>query len=248
MAVQRQIPIAEQVTSTLHERISDGVYAPGKRLPSESELADEMGVSRGTVRSALATLATAGFIDRRQGDGTYVRNVKSPENPLMYAIWEFSHLIEASGRRPSIRAVSIDKRPATEKEATALGIRLNEDVVSVVRLFYADEQPIIFSTNTSPTTLFVQEIEQLDATCGIHGFLKRFCNQEVGRIDTDISATIANEQVRDALSLGPNTPVLRLEQIFRDIDRHPLVFAINYHCGKKLSLHDVRPWYPWART
>ncbi len=248
MVIQRQISIAEQVASLLHQRIVEGVYAPGERLPSESGFAEELGVSRGTVRSALATLATADLIMRRQGDGTYVRQVEASRHSLMHAIWGFTHLIEASGRKPMIQAVSIDKRRATEEEATALDIGLDEDVISVVRVFYADKRPIIFSTNLSPATLFAIGIDELDATIGIHRFLKRYCNREVARIDTDISATVANEQVQEALSLEPNTPVLRMEQIFRDFHRHPLVFALNYHCDEKLSIHDVWSSYSWGRT
>ena len=246
MGVQRQIPVAEQVTFLLHQRILEGLYAPGRRLPSEAELAEEMGVSRGTVRSALASLATAGLIERRQGDGTYVRQVKSDENSLMHAIWEFSDLIMASGRRPSIEVVSVDEGPSTEEEAAALELPAKEPVISIVRLFFADEQPVIFSYNVSPATIFVKQIEQLDATLGIHRFLKRYCNRQIARVDMDISATIAHAQVREALSLEPNMPILRLEQIFRGVDRRPLVFAVNYYCGNKLSLRDVRPWHTWG--
>ncbi len=248
MAVLRQIPIAEQVTQELHKRILEGVYGPGERLPSESELAAEMSVSRGSVRSAMASLATAGLIDRRQGDGTYVREVKNADNSLVYAIWEFNQLIKAGGHNPSIQAGAIDRRPATEEEAGTLSLDPGEEVLTVHRLFFADDQPLIFSINVSPSKIFAVAEDQLDATLGIHGFVKRFCNQEVARVDMDISATIAAGPVQDELALAPNTPILRLEQLFLDINRRPLVLAINYLCGKKLSLHDIRPWHPWHRV
>jgi GntR family transcriptional regulator len=217
-------------------------------LPSESELADEMTVSRGSIRAALTTLATAGLIDRRQGDGTYVRNVDSPENSLMHAIWESEQLIEASGRTPTIQGVSIENRLATEEESAILEIGLAKEVVVIVRLFYADDRPIIFSINVSPAALYAVGVEAMDATLGLHGFLRSFSNYEVARIDMDISATLADEQVQRALSLEPHFPILRLGQVFRDINRRPLVYATNYHCDRKLSLHDVRPWYPWGRS
>ena len=248
MAVLRQMPIAEQVTAELHRRILEGVYDSGERLPSESELADELGVSRGSVRCAMASLATAGLVDRRQGDGTYIRDIKNANNSLLHAIWEFSQLIEAGGRKPSIQARAVDRRSATEKETAALDIGPGEEVISVMRLFLADDQPLIFSLNVSPARIFAVAFEQLDATLGLHGFLKRFCNKEVARIDMDISATIAEGQVQEGLALAPNTPILRLEQLFLDINRHPLTLATNYYCGHKLSLYDIRPWYPWSRA
>jgi DNA-binding GntR family transcriptional regulator len=248
MAVLRQVPIAEQVTQELHERILEGVYNPGERLPSESELADELSVSRGSVRSAMASLATAGLIDRRQGDGTYVREIKSADNSLVYAIWEFSQLIEARGGKPSIQAGAIVRRAATGEEVGRLELELGEEVISVNRLFFADDQPIIYSTNVSPAGIFAVAENQLDATLGLHRFVKRFCSREVARVDMDISASIAVGPVQEALALAANKPILCLEQLFLDINRRPLVLATNYLSGNKLSLHDIRPWHPWHRV
>jgi DNA-binding GntR family transcriptional regulator len=248
LAVLRQRPIAEQVTQELHKRILEGVYSPGERLPSESELADEMSVSRGSVRSAMASLAAAGLIDRRQGDGTYVRDVKLANNSLVYAIWEFSQLIKARGGNPSIQAGAIVGRAASKEEASQLGIDPEEKVISVNRLFFADDQPLIFSINVSPASIFSVAQDRLDATLGVHHFIRRFCRREVARVDMDISATLAVGPVQEALALPANTPILCLEQLFHDINRRPLVLATNYLCGSKLSLHDIRPWHSWNRA
>jgi len=248
MLIERQIPIAEQVATLLHGRIAEGKYLPGERLPSEADLAEELGVSRGTVRSALAVLATAGLIVRKQGDGTYVTGVKSAENSLMHVMWEFTRAIELSGRAPSIRVVSLERRPATEGEARALDIPPHEDVLSVVRVIHADGRPIILSTNTHPASLFTQDLDQLDATIELRRFLQRYCGREIVCGDMDIGATMPDAQVQSALSLQPNEPVLLVEAMFYDADGQPLVLAVSYYGGEKLSLHDVRRSYPWART
>lgn len=246
MVIERQIPVAEQVANLLHGRIVEGDYSPGERLPSESNLADELGVSRGTIRSALAVLATAGLIIRRQGDGTYVRAANNAENSLMHVVWEFTRFIELSGRVPTIDVVSLDKRSATEAEALALDIELGEPVVSVVRIIYADGQPVIFSTNIHPAALFPEDLEQLDATIEMRRFLRRYCNREIVCGNMDVSAVMADDEVRDALRLQPNTPILLVEATFYDDDGSPLVRAISYYGHEKLSLHDVRRMYPWG--
>ena len=53
-------------------RIANGIWRPADALPSEHALADELGVSQGTVRKALDSLAADRFVERRQGKGTYV--------------------------------------------------------------------------------------------------------------------------------------------------------------------------------
>jgi DNA-binding GntR family transcriptional regulator len=61
-----------QVIDDLTRRIEDGEWPPGARLPSETELTEEYGVSRSTVRKAKDILAERGLIEIRQGLGTYV--------------------------------------------------------------------------------------------------------------------------------------------------------------------------------
>lgn len=241
--VTRQIPIAEQVSSLLHQRIMEGIYPPSERLPSESELADQLQVSRGSVRTALATLAAAGLVVRRQGDGTYVRDVRSAENSLVHAVWDFARLMEMSGKRATIQAISVEMRPGTAEETANLELTPGDDVVEVVRRFCADDEPVVWSINVSPATFFRTRVEDLDATVGIHEFMERYCGKIVARVDTNISAVNPNEAVRTALALEPGVPIIRLSDIFRDINRHPLVYTTNYDSGNQLSLHDIRVWY-----
>jgi GntR family transcriptional regulator len=62
-----------QLFLVLHDEIDRGVIAPGDPLPTEQTLCDQFGVSRITVRRALADLAEQGYIERRQGVGSFVR-------------------------------------------------------------------------------------------------------------------------------------------------------------------------------
>jgi DNA-binding FadR family transcriptional regulator len=62
----------EQVVEQLLERIHAGDFAPGERLPTERELGELFGVSRGVIREAIKVLGTLGVVESRQGSGTYV--------------------------------------------------------------------------------------------------------------------------------------------------------------------------------
>jgi len=63
----------EQIAEQIEALIRDGTFDPGRRLPGERELAERIGVSRPSLREALIALETAGLIETRMGDGTYVR-------------------------------------------------------------------------------------------------------------------------------------------------------------------------------
>jgi len=67
------VPLHRQLYLVLHDEIDRGVIAPGDALPTEQTLCDQFGVSRITVRRALADLAEQGYIERRQGVGSFVR-------------------------------------------------------------------------------------------------------------------------------------------------------------------------------
>ncbi|ANI62316.1 GntR family transcriptional regulator [Pseudomonas sp. GR 6-02] len=70
--------MVDQALDQLRLRINQGVWTVGQRLPTEPELATELGISRNTVREAMRVLAFSGLIEIRQGDGSYLRAVVDP--------------------------------------------------------------------------------------------------------------------------------------------------------------------------
>lgn len=70
--IQRQ-SLTEQVIEAIRERIADGRWRVGERIPTEPELVEMLGVGRNTVREATRALSHAGLLEARQGQGTYVR-------------------------------------------------------------------------------------------------------------------------------------------------------------------------------
>ncbi|MBC3422938.1 FadR family transcriptional regulator [Pseudomonas wayambapalatensis] len=70
--------LVEQAVDQLRERIAQGAWAVGQRLPTEPELALELGISRNTVREAMRVLAFSGLVEVRQGDGSYLRAAQDP--------------------------------------------------------------------------------------------------------------------------------------------------------------------------
>lgn len=74
--------LVDQALEQLRARINSGVWAIGQRLPTEPELAAELGISRNTVREAMRVLAFSGLIEIRQGDGSYLRAKVDPLGTL----------------------------------------------------------------------------------------------------------------------------------------------------------------------
>ena len=78
----------DYVINQMKELLITGKLRPGDRLPSEYELAESLGVSRGSVRSAMKVFEVCGIADIRQGDGTYISSGLNPKrfNPLFLSL------------------------------------------------------------------------------------------------------------------------------------------------------------------
>lgn len=239
-AIERKPPIADQVRQWLRQRLQEGAYAPENRLPSEEQLSRELQVSRATVRTALASLAAEGLLIRRQGDGTYVNTGRIQVQTRIDTLWEFTRLIEESGRKSSIQPLAVEHRPATPAEARGLHLAPGDPVVALVRVFYADQQPVIYSTNTLSQARLCVDPDESELHLPIFELLEQHCRQVIDYAVADLSAVLAGEEIAAILHVAPGAALLQFEEIFYDRQGQPLVYATNFYNDKLLRLKVVR--------
>ncbi|MFL9672025.1 MULTISPECIES: FadR/GntR family transcriptional regulator [Pseudomonas] len=131
--------LVDQALEQLRWRISEGRWAIGERLPTEPELAAELGISRNTVREAMRVLAFSGLIEIRQGDGSYLRSMTDP----LGAMRALSHctLEQAQETRQilEVEAVGLAAVRRTEADLTALHEALKASAV----LYHGDLEAYI---------------------------------------------------------------------------------------------------------
>ncbi|MGQ7861307.1 FadR/GntR family transcriptional regulator [Pseudomonas sp. 32A] len=117
--------LVDQALEQLRQRITQGVWAIGERLPTEPELSAELGISRNTVREAMRVLAFSGLIEIRQGDGSYLRSMTDP----LGAMKALSHctLAQAQETRQilEVEAVGLAALRRTDEDLAALHAALN---------------------------------------------------------------------------------------------------------------------------
>lgn len=240
MHIQRAQPVAEQVLTLIRQRIQDKVYDVDQRLPSESDLAVELGVSRATIRSALSTLAAEKLIVRRQGDGTYINQRFVETTTHFGAISEFTRMIQSSGMESSIIALDIHHRPGLPQETSALNIAAESPVLVLERLFLASGQPAIYSIDTIPESLICSDLELNDIEEPLPDFFKHFCCQEFTYGISELCAADGNGKVATYLQLPQGTPIVSMHEIFYSNQDEPLVYALNYFNHKVFQLKVAR--------
>ncbi|MCA1899571.1 MAG: GntR family transcriptional regulator [Chloroflexi bacterium] len=234
--------VTEQVDEILLERIRSGVYLPGSRIPSESELSDELGVSRATVRTVLAKLAANGFITRKQGDGTYVNEHARRASAHFGNLWDLTQLIEGNGYVPSIRLISMKKRPATEKEALVLALEAGGELLCLRRLFYADQRAVILADNVIPVSLLCAPLETLDGGLHIRDILDQYFHQKIAFVLTGIRATVMEQEMVEFLGGEAGRPILELQTTFYEKNNMPLALGVNIFDDSFLHLSLAQAW------
>jgi GntR family transcriptional regulator len=234
--------VANQVDEILLERIRDGVYPAGSRMPSESELSEELGVSRATVRTVLARLAVNGLIIRKQGDGTYVNARVREVSAHSGNLWDLVQLIESNGFKPSIQSLAIEKKPATEKEASVLAVDPGDDLLFMRRLFLADGKPVILANNVTPFSLLREPMQKIDGTLHIRDILQLYCRQKIGFAITDIRSALIEQETYGLLGGQAGRTILELQVAFYAKDNLPLALGVNYFDDSILKLSLVQAW------
>jgi GntR family transcriptional regulator len=144
------IPLYFQVAQALQHAIEEGKLPPGSRLDNELQLADDLGLSRPTMRKAMEYLVDQGLLIRRRGIGTTVVQPKVRRPIQLSSLFED---LQTAGRRPTTSVLTFDVVPASAEVAQALKLDEATPVHRIVRLRSADDRPIALMTNYLPTDL-----------------------------------------------------------------------------------------------
>lgn len=120
---------------------------PGDPFPSERELAEELGVARGTLRQATDALVAQGMLERVPGLGTFVPKRKS--TPQL-GLTSFSEDMHSRGLSPGSRVLRFESTTATGWLAREMGLEVGAPVVYLQRLLLADGAPMAVDENYLP--------------------------------------------------------------------------------------------------
>lgn len=141
---QRGPSLVDSAEEALHIWLAGGRYRQGDRLPPEHEVATMLGVSRGTLRSALQRLEERGEIVRRQGSGTFVGRTTVPAalGGRLERLEPYSSLAERRGLTLSSVDLHIERRAVGAEVGEALGLAPIAPATTVARTLVADDAPV----------------------------------------------------------------------------------------------------------
>jgi GntR family transcriptional regulator len=225
-ATSRRASLFVQVRNALRADILSGHLPPEARLPSESELIARFGVSRITVRQALAELQANGLVRTVNGKGSFVTQPgrRQAHGPLVGVL----EAMRMRGLRAQGRLVSFKHVPATRQLAIELGIERGTPLGALVVMRYGDGTPFVIGTTwLAPgpaATLAAQDLTDQDVTVAIELGL----GLRMARTRVRVEATLATARLARQLAYQEGAALLRIRTTSYDYDDQPVTHSDTY--------------------
>ena len=236
--IDRSPSLTDQVKTHLKARIVGGEFDEG-RIPSETELASVLGVSRTTVRDALTRLEQEGAIYRKQGAGTFVNEAGLQIKSRLEEMWSYEKVLEDHGYTPSVRVLRIDSTVANARTGADLGIAEGARLIEMEKLFLEDDQPVVLTVNRIPAELLHSEIN-VDDAAPLFALLEEHSDHNLAYYLSEIVPIALNDHEAEMLGVANGTPAISFEEIGFDQDNAPLVQATSYFRDDLLRFRLIR--------
>jgi GntR family transcriptional regulator len=224
------LPAHVQIEEQLAERISSRELAAGERLPPERELARGLGVSRMTVRQALASLAARGLVERGVGRGTFVSDRKLDHDLARVA--GLSERLERHGLTPGAVVREVVEREASWAIAAALEIKPGAPVTRVQRLRLGSGTPLVLEDSWVPGDAFPGFGER-DLSGSLYALMREEYGREPVRAVERLEPVVARAHEARALKVEVGAPLMLVERTAYAADGAPVEYARDRHRGDR---------------
>jgi GntR family transcriptional regulator len=221
---ENRMPLYHQIENHLRDVIGSGAWKAGEAIPPERLLMEQYGVSRITIRQALANLVAAGLLYRKHGRGTFVAGLQ--DRPITESLANLTgHLeeLQLRGLNPRVEVLALETRPMTAEIAEDLGRSPGAEGWYLYRLVTVDQQPLMLSTVWLPRDLGIELNEEVLKQYGMallltqNGIFPLRGRQRIG-------ATGAGPEEARLLGIGTGEAVLRVSRVILGAADRPLVW------------------------
>ena len=223
----------EEIADELRRAIDREEYTVGSRLPAETELAAHYGVSRGTVRQAVAALTAEGLIGSRQGARRVV--LASRRSQSFAELRSFAQWARAMGREATGRVVVQEYLPATAQDAARLQLREGTRVLHVLRVRGLDGEPVLVE-RTVYADWISPSVETLDPYApSVTQLLYDSTGLVFAYGEHVIDAVAASAQDAELLGIRRTSPLLRVRRVTTTREGRPVEWSDDRYRSDAVS-------------
>ncbi|MHB1654591.1 MAG: GntR family transcriptional regulator [Desulfitobacteriaceae bacterium] len=214
----------------MRDFIASMVESGEHRLPSEEELATQLGISRLTVREAMTVLEREGVVVRFQGRGTLINHFVQRLTSRIDFAREIGKFIEEAGYTPSVDEVAFEWRLSTQDEASKLCLEEEQELLVVEKRFLADGEPAAFCIDRIPKSLFQQtDFTAHDLTKAIFPFVEQRCLCHLTHDVIEIIPVVAHEKLAKLLNVDVGSPLIRIDAVEYSAEGNPVMYNTEFY-------------------
>lgn len=230
---KNMIPRYFQIFQDIYNKIEEGIYNNGDKLPSETELCGYYKVSRGTIREALKYLMQHGLVVSERGRGTFIttNKIEQDVNHLM----GFTEVMQKHNKTASGRIVEINIKKPNPAVKKIMKLKDDEMVVRIIRIRYGDDKPMIIERSYYSHSLFKPILEFDLEQESIYDLLYKHTDKKLGNAVQEIEATIAAPNESELLQIDIGVPLLMMTRLILLKDGTPFEYTKDLYRADKLK-------------
>jgi GntR family transcriptional regulator len=239
-----RLPLYQQLRDLFLQKIQQGAWSHTHAIPSELDLAHEYEVAPGTVRKAIESLVSDGYLTRKQGSGTFVRRANFGN-----ALFRFFRHTDETGNvlEPHSKILSLECAQASPAEIDQLRLLAGPDqthqmnqapgVIHLQRIRQVSEDPLVYEEITVCAEKFQQLLITKPEAFGdlLYPLYDTLCQVKVKSATETVSFSFAKPEVAKQLRAKTGAPVAVIERLAFDIHGNPVEWRISYGLASKFN-------------
>lgn len=213
---------------------------PGTKLPTEPDLAAQMGVSRSTLREAMRSFEAQGLLIRRQGAGTFVVGKTGVFETGIEVLESLETIAARLELKISMGDNEIESIPADESLAKTFGVRKGSTLVRVNRVMHAEGRSIAYLQDILPRNVLSMKDLEEGFTGSVLDLLIRRGKPKLSKSNTEINAVSAPSRVARALEIQRGDVLLMFEADLVDMEGKAVDHSLSYFLPGYFRFHVLR--------
>lgn len=220
-----KIPLHKQVEDLLRELIKHPDFKDGELFPKEVDLAKRWGISRNTLRQAIAILVNEKLLVRKKGSGTRVSQNRITTNLNNWM--SFTHEMEDMGLEFKNLSLNVEMVKASAKVAKYLQINEGDEVLLLQRTRSIDDSPMVYFESYFHPRIGLSIDENFEMP--LYEILGNKYNVVPVYSQEELKAIAASKRIAGLLKIEKNQPVLERKRAVLDTARKPIEYNICYY-------------------
>jgi GntR family transcriptional regulator len=234
-------PLHIQAQQHLLKLIEDGAYQPGEQLPSESNLAAQLGISRPTLREALFNLEQEGVIVRKHGVGTFVAPAYGDRLASgLERLESILALADRQGMSTQMLRLTVEQIPADDRLAERLELAPSTPLTRVRRTIAVDGRSAAYLVDFMAAAVLPAEALDGSFSGSVLDLLVRRNGIRIHEALAEITAINADALLARHLEVKPGHAVLLLSETLFTEELAPIEFSRNYFLPDFFDFHVLR--------